>query len=137
MITYHLALFLQVKTSVKKLVLGWDNGCGSVGTAFTSNTRGPRFEFSHRKKIMQHTFTVGKTKIKKKRPVRSIFKKLVLIVPIHNVRAHFGTLGSNFIVLHRDRTILSSILTKQVVQSLVQVLSCKHLIFSRIVGNTR
>ena len=51
------------------------SGCGSVGRAVTSNTRGPRFESSHRQKfinIEQLLYTVNcvmkRQKIKKKRP---------------------------------------------------------------------
>ena len=44
------------------------SGCGSVGRAVASNTRGPWFESLY---YMEHLFTViciEKTKIKKKRP---------------------------------------------------------------------
>ena len=45
------------------------SGCGSVGGAVTSNTRGPRFESSHRRNFI-HVFTINsieKTKRKEKR----------------------------------------------------------------------
>ena len=45
------------------------SGCGAVGRAVASYTRGPRFESSHRQKFIEHLFTVNcieKTKIKKK-----------------------------------------------------------------------
>ena len=55
--------YLKIKTG---------SGCGSVGRAVASNTRGPRFESSHRQKIYlysEHLFTVNCVlKIKKKRP---------------------------------------------------------------------
>ena len=49
-------------------------GCGSVGRAVASNTRGPRIETSHRQNLYStfiHLFTINcieKTKINKKRP---------------------------------------------------------------------
>ena len=58
------------------------SGRGSVGRAVASDTRGLRFDFSHRHKFIyiEHLFTVNcvleKTKIKKKRPgMAQIFKK--------------------------------------------------------------
>ena len=57
------------------------SGCGSVGRAVASNTRGPRFKSSHRQKfinIEQLLYTINcvlkRRKIKKKRP-GPIFKK--------------------------------------------------------------
>ena len=47
------------------------SGCGSVGRAVASNTRGLRFESGHWQTYMEHLFTVNcneTTKIKKKRP---------------------------------------------------------------------
>ena len=37
------------------------SGCGSVGRVVTSDTRGPRFESSHRQKFIynEHLFTVN------------------------------------------------------------------------------
>ena len=37
------------------------SGCGSVGRAVASNTRGPRFESSHRQKFIniEHLYTVN------------------------------------------------------------------------------
>ena len=55
--------------------------CGSVGRAVASDTRGPRFKFSHWQNFIyiEHLFTVNcdieKTKIKKKRPGMVLFKK--------------------------------------------------------------
>ena len=46
------------------------SSCGSVGRAVVSNTRGPRFEYSHRQILNWTLFTVNcieKTKLKKKR----------------------------------------------------------------------
>ena len=58
------------------------SGCGSVGRAVASDTRGPRFESSHRQKfinIEQLLYTVNcvmkRQKIKKKRPGMAHFKK--------------------------------------------------------------
>ena len=57
------------------------SGCGSVGRTVNSDTRGLRFESSHRQKIIyiEHlstsTVCVEKTKIKKKRPGMAHFKK--------------------------------------------------------------
>ena len=56
--------------------------CGSVGRAVASDTRGPRFKFSHRQKFIEHLFTVScveKTKIKKKEAGNGIFKKYIPI----------------------------------------------------------
>ena len=47
----------------------WASGCGSVGRAIAPDTKGPRFESSHRQKFIKHLFTVNcieTTKIKKK-----------------------------------------------------------------------
>ena len=54
-------------------------GCGSVGRAIASNSRGPRFESSH---LLDFTFNIycqlstEKTKIKKKRPGMAHFLEL-------------------------------------------------------------
>ena len=49
----------------------WEgNGCGSVGREVASDSRGPRFESSHRQTLF-YLYTVNcieKTKIKEKRP---------------------------------------------------------------------
>ena len=61
-----------------KLGSGW----GSVGRAVPSNTRGTRFESSHRQKIIyiEHLFSVNCVlKIKKKRPGMAHFKKTQFI----------------------------------------------------------
>ena len=47
------------------------SGCGSVGRAVAFDTRGPRFDSSHRQNFIEHLFIINcieKTKIKKKRP---------------------------------------------------------------------
>ena len=46
----------------------WGIGCGSIGRAVASDTRGPPFESSHQQNFIQPVFTDKKTKIKKKRP---------------------------------------------------------------------
>ena len=58
------------------------SGCDSVGRAVASDTRGPRFESSHRQKIifLYYTFVyrqlcIENTKIKKKRPGMAHFLK--------------------------------------------------------------
>ena len=51
--------------------------CGTVGRAVASDTRGPRFESSHRQNFI-NVFTINcieKTKIKKKETVNGPFKK--------------------------------------------------------------
>ena len=59
------------------------SGCGSVGRAVSSDTRGPWFESSHRQKCIyiEHLFTVNcvfeKTKIKKKRPGMAHLKNTI------------------------------------------------------------
>ena len=53
------------------------SGCGSIGRAVASNTRDPRFEFSHQQTFIEHLFTVNcveKTKIKKKRSDMAHFR---------------------------------------------------------------
>ena len=55
------------------------SGCGSVGRAVASNSRGPPFESSHRQEFIYWTFTVNrieKTKVKKKRPGMAHLKKI-------------------------------------------------------------
>ena len=57
------------------------SGCGSVGKAVASNTRGLRYESSHQQKLYWTLFTVScqeKTKIKKKRPGMAHLKKSLL-----------------------------------------------------------
>ena len=47
------------------------SGCGSVGRAVAFNTKGPRFDSSHRQNFIEHLFIINcieKTKINKKRP---------------------------------------------------------------------
>ena len=47
------------------------SGCGSVGRAVAFDTRGPRFDSSHRQNFIEHLFIINcieKTKINKKRP---------------------------------------------------------------------
>ena len=62
-------------------LMGLGSGCGSVGRAVASDTRGPRFESSHRQKfnIEQLLDTVNcvlkRRKIKKKRPGMAHFLK--------------------------------------------------------------
>ena len=57
-ITPRPEMFVQlVSMLVKKEQLG--SGCGSVGRAVASYTRGPRFESSHRQKFIEHLFTVN------------------------------------------------------------------------------
>ena len=47
-----------ISNSKQTMVSG--SGCGSVGRAVASNTRGPRFESSHRQKFyIEHLFTVN------------------------------------------------------------------------------
>ena len=44
-----------------KTIIFLGSGCGSVGRAVASNTRGPRFESSHRQKFIniEHLYTVN------------------------------------------------------------------------------
>ena len=47
------------------------SGCGSVGRAVAFDTRGPRFDSSHRQNFIEHLFNINcveKMKINKKRP---------------------------------------------------------------------
>ena len=57
---------------IKSMHLG--SGCGSVGRAVTFDTRGPRFDSSHRQNCIEHLFVnlsiincIEKMKINKKR----------------------------------------------------------------------
>ena len=55
------------------------SGCGSVGRAVASNTRGPRFEFRHQQILIEHLFTTVNCIVlkrrKKKRPGMAHFLK--------------------------------------------------------------
>ena len=55
------------------------SGCGSVGRVVAFNSRGPRFDSSHRQNFIQHLFIINcmeKTKINKKRlGMAHFFKK--------------------------------------------------------------
>ena len=53
-------------------------GCGSVGRAVAFDTKGPRFDSSHRQNFIEHLFIINcieKTKINKKRPGMAHFLK--------------------------------------------------------------
>ena len=57
------------------------SGCGSVGRADAFETRGPRFDSSHRQNFIEHLFIINrieKTKINKKRPGMEQFKKKLM-----------------------------------------------------------
>ena len=57
---------------------GLGSGCGSVDRAVAFNTRGLRFDSSHRQKFIEHLFIINcieKTKINKKRPGMAHFLK--------------------------------------------------------------
>ena len=63
-------------TKVCWFVMG--SGCGSVGRAVVFDTRGLRFDSSHRQNFIEHLFIINcieKTKINKKRPGMAHFKK--------------------------------------------------------------
>ena len=63
--------------SITIKILG-GSGCGSVGKTVASDTRGLRFESSHRQNLYWTLFTdncIEKTKIKKKRPWMAHFEK--------------------------------------------------------------
>ena len=54
-----------------EIIIKMGSGCGSVGGAVAFDTRGPRFDSSHRQNFIEHLFIVNcieKTKINKKRP---------------------------------------------------------------------
>ena len=56
------------------------SGCGSVGRAVACNTRGLRFDSSHRQNFIEHLFIINcieKTKINKKRPGMAHFLKKI------------------------------------------------------------
>ena len=61
------------------------SGCGSVGRAAASDTRGPRFESSHQQNLfisiehfVYYPLCIGKTKIKKKRPGMALFLTIII-----------------------------------------------------------
>ena len=77
----------------KKCCIG--GGCGTVGRAVASNTRGPRFESSHWQTLyIEHVSTVNcieKTKIKKKRSrMAHLFKKMLNFDCLTNFRSSGG-----------------------------------------------
>ena len=64
------------------------SGCGSVGRAVTSHTRGPRFESRHRQIFIEHlfstvncTYCIEKTEIKWGREW-PIFQDFIITVPM-------------------------------------------------------
>ena len=72
-----LLLFITIAILLVRRLVTSDqgSGCGSVGRAVASDTKGPRFESSHRQKFLYFYSTfdyyqlcIGKTKIKKNRP---------------------------------------------------------------------
>ena len=68
---WRLAFWKKLRTN------NWTSGCGSVGRVVASDTRGLRFESSHRQNFI-HVFTINcveKTKIKKKGPGMAPFLK--------------------------------------------------------------
>ena len=59
------------------------SGCGSVGRVVAFDSRGPRFNSSHRENFIEHLFIINcieKTKINKKRPGMAHFfiKKIII-----------------------------------------------------------
>ena len=78
-----MSLKLSTIYKVIKLIMP-HYGCGSVGRAVASDTRGPWFESSHWRNLYFTLFTVNcieKTKIKKKRPGMAHLKKKCSIFP--------------------------------------------------------
>ena len=66
-----------------EIKISWGSGCGSVGRAVASNSRGPWYKSRHWQKIYIEHFIVNcieKTKIKKKRPGRAHLKKDILLI---------------------------------------------------------
>ena len=59
LVTTVKAIRVGVRVIKKETLMG--SGCGSVGRAVASDTRRPRFESSHRQKIIhiEHLFTVN------------------------------------------------------------------------------
>ena len=78
------------------------SGCGSVGRAVASDTRGPRFKSSHWQNYIEHLFTVNcieKTKIRKKRPGMAHLKNVAQRQRKHLTRhRRKGTLRSLYLV---------------------------------------
>ena len=65
LVRYASRVVIYDHRAVIRLALG--NGCGSVGRAVASDTRGPPFESSHRQKFIQ-LFSINcieKTKLRK------------------------------------------------------------------------
>ena len=69
------AYLCAVGSGIRTISLFMGSGCGSVGRAVAFDTRGPRFDTSHRQNFIEHLFVnlfnincIEKTKINKKRP---------------------------------------------------------------------
>ena len=80
------------------------SGCGSVGRAVASNTRGPWFKSSHWQTFISdiYWFTVNcleKTKIKKKRPGMAHLKKVLSKVNILPIGSKFIGLNHHLLKL--------------------------------------
>ena len=72
------------------------SGCGSVGRAVAFDTRGPRFDSSHRKNFIEHLFIINcieKTKINKKRLGMAHFKKKKTLRHTYDIVKHNGSPG--------------------------------------------
>ena len=48
-----------IEINVGVVAFDMSSGCGSVGRAVASETRGPRFESSHRQDFIMNIFTVN------------------------------------------------------------------------------
>ena len=72
--------------ALPKLYFCMGSGCGSVGRAVAFNTRGPRFDSSHRQNFIEHLFVnlfiincIEKTKINKRGREWPILKKTLFL----------------------------------------------------------
>ena len=82
---YSIQMIEQKLGNAKMYCSYLGSGCGSVGRAVTSNSRGQRFESSHRQKFIMNIYCQlnKKTKIKKKRPGMAHFSDNLLQLPTH------------------------------------------------------
>ena len=68
----------------KQMVYLIGSGCGSVGRAFASNTRGPWFESNHRQSLNNEQFNCQLLKRRKQR-IRGFKKQTVCLIFSHNL----------------------------------------------------
>ena len=79
----------KVSNGCQKNFEGSGFGCGSVGTAVTSDTRGLRFKSSHRQKFILNIcllFTQWKRRKRKEETLNGPFKKQLCLIMLNSKR---------------------------------------------------